>query len=457
MRRPFALLIVSLASSPLLAQSTWNPLAPAVAPPGLAGAQGVSDGNEMFLFGGNTGTSNPWNADVWAFDGTNWSIRTPASASGPVARDWHAACWDAGRGRLVVFGGRDASNTEFADTWEWDGANWIQFTPAITPSARRWAAMEYDAARGVCVLFGGSSAGTYLGDTWTWDGAQWTQLAPAVSPSARGRGRMAYDPNTQEIMYFGGRAAAPTGETWFWNGTTWRQQVTTTIPGPTSNGVFAAAMVYDLFRRRFVLFGGTVSGPTLGNTYEYVNGDWVDRGASGIGGRTFPTMAYVASFDRTFLFGGFSSTQLTDTNEYVTSQPASVVASGTSCPGSQAMSFLTNDGLPWIGQSFDLVTTNVGFNPAIFLIGISNQMWGAIPLPLGGGPFGAPGCNLYVSPDLSFNTMAVNGECRLTGSIPQSVTLVGGGFFAQALVFDPPANTLGFTFTNYVTATIGYP
>ena len=44
--------------------------------------------------------------------------------------------------------------------------------------------MAYDAAHKVVVLFGGNSVSLGdLNDTWIWDGTNWTNVAPSVSPA----------------------------------------------------------------------------------------------------------------------------------------------------------------------------------------------------------------------------------------------------------------------------------
>ncbi len=74
-------------------------------------------------------------------------------------------------GRVILFGGRfDGSSTSLlADTWHWDGTDWIQASPAASPAARTRQAMAYHELRGRPLIFGG--AGGFQGfenfdDTW---------------------------------------------------------------------------------------------------------------------------------------------------------------------------------------------------------------------------------------------------------------------------------------------------
>src|SRR5262245_58710000 len=69
-------------------------------------------------------------------------------------RELAAMAYDSARGESVVFGGV-ATLAVFGDTWEWNGTSWTVRTPASGPTGRYGHAMAYDAARGVTVLFGG--------------------------------------------------------------------------------------------------------------------------------------------------------------------------------------------------------------------------------------------------------------------------------------------------------------
>ena len=53
-------------------------------------------------------------------------------------RDGPALAYDAARGRVVLFGG--SGGGYLADTWEWDGNDWIQRTPSNSPCGRLYAA-----------------------------------------------------------------------------------------------------------------------------------------------------------------------------------------------------------------------------------------------------------------------------------------------------------------------------
>jgi Galactose oxidase, central domain len=180
----------------------------------------------VVLFGGNSGVPfAPLSGATWEYNtGTGvWSNLTPPGAS-PSPRELANMAYDSARGRTVLFGGGNAVTGVFAsDTWEWDGVNWFNVTPAgVSPPGRAWHAMAYDSARARTVIYGGYN-GSQLGDTWEWDGLQWTQVFPAASPGGRSSGAMAYDPWSQRIVLFAGSVGWPIGlnDTWEYDGVSW--------------------------------------------------------------------------------------------------------------------------------------------------------------------------------------------------------------------------------------------
>src|SRR5262249_34864540 len=117
-------------------------------------------------------------ADTWELDGSQWTQRTPATS--PPARQGTAMAYDSARGHVVLFGGDDGQGLNMSDTWEWDGTDWTERHPAHAPPARHQHSLAFDSARGRIVLFGGvsSTPGIRLADTWEWDGTDWQQIQP---------------------------------------------------------------------------------------------------------------------------------------------------------------------------------------------------------------------------------------------------------------------------------------
>ena len=72
--------------------------------------------------------------------------------------------------------------------------------------------MAYDAVHSQSILFGGLGGGTQgptsRNDTWSWNGSNWVQSFPAVSPAARYLMRAAYDATHNQMVIFGGVGVA---------------------------------------------------------------------------------------------------------------------------------------------------------------------------------------------------------------------------------------------------------
>jgi hypothetical protein len=174
----------------------------------------------------------------------------------------------------VLFGGGDAVLGAFNnDTWEWDGANWFNVTPAgANPAARAWHNMTFDVARGKTVMYGGYN-GSQLGDTWEWDGIQWTQVFTPNSPGPRSSGAMAYDPWTQRTVLFGGSTGWPIGmnDSWEYDGINWTPA---TIVGAPPPNTYLHRMASDPLRGGILLYGA------YGDGWAQLNDTWRYRRAS---------------------------------------------------------------------------------------------------------------------------------------------------------------------------------
>ena len=351
--------------------------------------------------------------ETWEWDGTNWQQRTPASRPSPRAT---SLAYDAARGRVVLFGGTDGPSF-LADTWEWDGTNWRQRTPLTTPPARAGHALAYDAQRQRVVMFGGSTTGnSFLADTWEWDGNDWQLLSPAQRPRARSGHAMVYDRARGRVLMFGGSPTVylpyrPTpllGDAWEWDGSSWQELAGLSGPG----GRFAPGLAYDARRGRAVLYGAT-----------FIDGD----------------VRWASVFELTGPSNG------------------TFAVFGSNCSGAQTAPALSAPEGPLVGKPFALFLRRNPADLAWVTVGASAQRFGPLPLPLSLAAIGMPGCALHSSPDLIIPVypQAFPNLPDLYLPIPPLPQLVGQSFYCQALVRDPTANALGFTVSNAGEARIG--
>lgn len=241
--------------------------------------------------------------ELWAWDGTEWSL-VSADSEGPRWRNFAAAAFDTKRDVLVVHGGLQDAGHRMDETWEWDGRAWTHFT-VPGPGFREGAVMAYDEAREQMVLFGGGNeAFEMLGDTWTWDGNRWSQ-ASTSGPSPRFPSAIAYDPARQKVLLFSGHFVSANeyivyDDFWEWDGAAWKEIV---ADGERPSARNIAQMVYHPWSGEVLLLGGG-EGEFLGDMWSWDGSAWrriLERGAPA---RSGPGLAYDPSRDKLVLFGG---------------------------------------------------------------------------------------------------------------------------------------------------------
>jgi cysteine-rich repeat protein len=226
----------------------------------------------------------------------------------PTPREFHAMAYDAARGKVVLFGGREADREQDGETWEYDSSTqaWTQI-PVASPNAplpRSAHAMAYDAVTRKVVLFGG-------GETWEYDGQiqTWTLVPVPIPPDApvgTEGASMAYDAARKKVVFFAG------GETWEYDGRTqsWTEVPVVSPEAPARRE--GHAMAYDAARGKVVLFGGRVPGSgelNNGETWEYDGSTrtWTPvpvASPEAPSPRRRHAMAYDAARGRVVLYGG---------------------------------------------------------------------------------------------------------------------------------------------------------
>lgn len=213
----------------------WTELSPAAPPRGRVAFTTVYDpsSNRLIVHGGCGGFCSPALHDTWVLTNANGLGGTPEwleLPSAPVGRVGHAAVYDAGTNRMVVFGGATGFfGTSRNDVWVLTDANglgepeWIELTPSGTaPTSREAAHVFFDPSTNRMLLFGGDHftsavTGFSLNDYWALDHAtgvsgapQWTLLATSgTAPAPRGAGVIAYDRARNRAIVFGGLRHMP--------------------------------------------------------------------------------------------------------------------------------------------------------------------------------------------------------------------------------------------------------
>ncbi|MBL8898662.1 MAG: hypothetical protein JNM84_13580 [Planctomycetes bacterium] len=119
---------------------------------------------------------------------------------------------------------------------------------------------------------------------------------------------------------------------------------------------------------------------------------------------------------------------------------------------------LSSTGCPDRGTAFSLEVEMGASNaaPVLLMMGLSDQNWLGIQLPLDLGLFGATGCSLYVSQEALIGPLAnPGGSASLQALVPNDPLLTRGTSYWQALIIDPPANSFGLVTSNLLAITIG--
>ena len=92
----------------------------------------------------------------------------------------------------------------------------------------------------------------------------------------------------------------------------------------------------------------------------------------------------------------------------------------------------------------------------LFYGGTSASRWGGLKLPLDLAPYGAPGCNLYISLEWMWPAIETTPQgARAALDLPNDARLVGKTVFIQGIVFNTPSNRLGVGLTQGIAAVIG--
>lgn len=255
---------VLLLTAPLISQHTWRTL-PGAQPAGrwsLATAWDAGRGR-LVLFGG---AGVVVRGDTWEWDGATWTRRDPANA--PRPRYLAAMAYDESRRRVVMFGGV-ATGTTSEGTWEWNGIDWNEVTTPNRPSDRHSHSLTWDPVRRHVVLFGGrerAGTGAALDDTWAYDGLDWTRIRPASSPPARYGHGAAFDEARGRLVIYAGSGGSPHDDVWEFDGSAWTDVTPAIMPPPRN-----APLAFDRRRGRTVLYGGA---PAWNDTWEWDGTAW---------------------------------------------------------------------------------------------------------------------------------------------------------------------------------------
>jgi hypothetical protein len=148
------------------------------------------DTQQCLLSGGIV--SGPVPADLWGYDGINWTLIPGATP--PPGRYDHALAYDDANHRTILFGGY--TNGPIGDTWAHAGGSWTQLGTPSSPLD--YPAAAYLAVRKRVVRQGGY----YNPRAHELDGSVWR--SSAALPTDRNEHRLAGDPLRDRVLVYGG-------------------------------------------------------------------------------------------------------------------------------------------------------------------------------------------------------------------------------------------------------------
>ena len=294
--------------------SDWTRMPVTTKPQSRSGAMMAYDSvrGASVMFGGIIASSQgPANlADTWIWDGSTWTEVFPVHH--PSVRYNGAMFFHAPTGMIILFGGAAFSGgliLPLGDTWQWDGTDWTQLSPANTPSKRYDCVAAYDSSHGQGVLFGGFGI-NFLADTWTWDGADWNLLSTANAPEGRILPAFAFDSLHSQVVLFGGRGAEGyLNDTWLWDGSSWTQSSPPTVPPHR----YAASMAFDSALGYSLMFGGFNEAGGQDDTWTWDGAGWTMQSPANIPTARFQFMMdYDALHQQVVMFGGTYGSRLGD-------------------------------------------------------------------------------------------------------------------------------------------------
>ncbi len=133
------------------------------------------------------------------------------------------------------------------------------------------------------------------------------------------------------------------------------------------------------------------------------------------------------------------------------------ICAGAGQPG--AVPVLTAQGEPKIGQGFTLDLVHAApASQLVLALGGWDVEWYGVSLPLDLTAGGAPGCTLLAPLHSTIQSVSsAAGTVRWSLQLPNVPSIVGSSIYLQALIADPTANQLGFSFSNGGRMLIGRP
>ncbi len=209
------------------------------------------------LYGGYAAVSPTQMAqtdETWEWDGVEWTRRFPVHTPGPRAQ--HELVYDSLRNKVLLFGGfTTAAPLGNADVWEYDGNDWTLLTtsPGGPPTfSQQQGDAAFDAVRGKMILLGEYPSGLSPNRTWEFDPGTlvWQKTFEGAGGVYWYDSPIVYDPAQNAVYgtsYAWWNLSYP--HTWRYTGTGWEDILNSAMPSRQDG-----SLAFDTFRQRTMLF-----------------------------------------------------------------------------------------------------------------------------------------------------------------------------------------------------------
>jgi len=257
-------------------------------------------------------------AEVWEYNGTNWSKIGGDSVNGGWTTNYEEVNSLASYGGQLYAGLGNSGND--AEVWRWDGSSW---TKIGGDSVNGGWTTNYERVSAMSVfnneLYAGLGVSAGDAELWRWNGSAWAKVA---GDSFNGSWDNTFEQIESMIaynnkIYVGLGNSADDAEVWEYNGTSW-----TKIGGDTINNSWLSG-TYERVRSMTVynglLFAGLGNGTGDGEVWKYDGTDWIKVGGAGQSGSWTNAIEEVRTLT-TFkgkIYAGTGSTANTDANLWV--------------------------------------------------------------------------------------------------------------------------------------------
>ncbi|MEM7201327.1 MAG: kelch repeat-containing protein [Planctomycetota bacterium] len=397
----------------------------------------------LWLHGGTTGTYGGYAGlrDLWAWDGSTWAERV---VDGPSPTVWsgHGA-YDVARDRFVVVVGLATP-----ETWEWDGSTWTsRSSPELGSVA--FQSLVYHSGRGsVLAVQGGTSSAVR-----EWTGSGWVSLPSSGPASMRFPPAVAYDSDRDRLVVLG-------TSLFEWDGTQWQTGAGAPFIYSPYYPYYGSStndkLVYDPDRRVLIAVVGLyLPYGGIQQTWEWDGTSWTQQPIGGPNAAAGYEIAYDPVDHSVLQVGGAPdpSGRHDSTLWSYTANAGQYTPLGVGCAGAgSVVPQLVPRVLPSVGGRLWLEMRTAPF-PATgaWIFGLSDSVWGGVPLPLELSSIGAAGCHLWVSADAVVPFAAPFGRTQLFVPLTNPA-LAGAVLFHQAVLLQSAA---GITTTGGWRAVIG--